>query len=180
MSDIGHISILHRVVEVSTVDAVKRHWSYAQSVTEPITKFDSYSKGWDRLSDAIFPENSSIGHRFKKLTGLCTGVAWCQSVDDLLFEVDRPIRNDLERLERDAQTVFDRTKRYLQAHRSNQKDDQELLESVGSLLWVIRSNSAHGRKTPSGAIGPTNRDEQICGLGAKVMEDLYKFVFPSW
>lgn len=179
MSETGHISVLHRVVEVSTVDAVKRHWSYAQLVTEPITKFDSYSKGWDRLSDAIFPEDPSNGHRFKKLTGLCTGIAWSKSIEDLLYEVDRPIRNDLERLEREAQKVFDRTKRDFEAHRGNRRNDQELLESVGSLLWVIRSNSAHGRKTPSGPIGPTNRDEQICGLGASVMEDLFRFVFPS-
>ena len=180
MSEADLVSVLGQLIDESAVYAVRRHWTYAQLVHEPITKFDSLSKGWDRLSAEIFPNESSIGHRFKKLTGLCGTVAWSQSIEDLLYEVDSPIRNDLEHPSHDAQRDFDRVNNTLKSHRNNQRTDQQLLESVGTLLWTIRSNSMHGRKTPSGPTGPTNRDEQICDLGARVMVDLYRFAFPDW
>jgi hypothetical protein len=167
-------------VEKSEIDAAKNHWVNSQSAQDSITRFDSLSKGWDRLSSEIFLDTDTISYRFKKLTGLCTSVVWSQSIDDLLFEVDGPIRNDLERLESEAQADFDRAKRNLQRHRKHQLDDQSLMESIGTLLWTIRSNSMHGRKTVSGPIGPTNRDEQICELGAVVLMDLYKSAFPAW
>lgn len=166
-------------VKKSEIDAVRNHWVNSQSAQDSISRFDSLSKGWDRLASEIFPDDS-ISFRFKKLTGLCISVVWSESIDALLFEVDGPIRNDLERLERDAQKDFDRAKRNLLLHRRHRLDDQKLMESIGSLLWTVRSNSMHGRKTTSGPIGPTNRDEQICELGAVVFRDLYKTTFPDW
>lgn len=166
-------------LEVQVIDAVHSHWLDADRAQNPISKFDSLSKGWDRLAAEIWPEDP-MGHRFKKLTGLCTSAAWSRSIDYLLSEVGAPIRNDLERLEKDAQKDFDRAKKKLRQHRDHQLEDKFLMEAVGSLLWTVRSNSMHGRKTTSGPVGPTNRDEQICGLGAVVLGDLYGAVFPAW
>lgn len=164
----------------SEIDAVRNHWVNSQSAQDSISKFDFLSKGWDRLASEIFLDVDVISFRFKKLTGLCTSVVGRHSIGSLLSQVDGPIRNDLERLERDAQNDFDRAKRHLQQHRNGRLDDQTLMESIGSLLWTVRSNSMHGRKTTSGPIGPTNRDEQICELGAVVLVDLYKVAFPDW
>lgn len=167
-------------VDASEVNAIKSHWMNSQSAQDPISRFDSLSKGWDRLACGVIVDSESISFRFKKLTGMCTSVASSASIEALLFEVDSPIRNDLERLERDAQKDFDRAKRNLRNHRHGRLDDQTLMESIGSLLWIVRSNSMHGRKTISGPIGPTNRDEQICELGSNVLVDLYKSAFPGW
>jgi hypothetical protein len=167
-------------VKKSEIEAVKNHWANSRSAQDSISKFDSLSKGWDRLASELFPDIETISFRFKKLTGLCVSVVWFQSIDALLFEVDGPIKNDLERLEREAQRDFERAQKHLSRHRNHQLDDQTLMESIGSLLWTVRSNSMHGRKTTSGPIGPTNRDEQICELGAVVLIDLYKAAFPDW
>ena len=167
-------------VKKSEIEAVKNHWANSRSAQDSISKFDSLSKGWDRLASELFSDIDTISFRFKKLTGLCVSVVWLQSIDALLFEVDGPIKNDLERLEREAQRDFERAKKHLSRHRNHQLDDQTLMESIGSLLWTVRSNSMHGRKTTSGPIGPTNRDEQICELGAVVLMDLYKAAFPDW
>jgi hypothetical protein len=167
-------------VKKSEIEAVKNHWANSRSAQDSISKFDSLSKGWDRLASELFPDIDTISFRFKKLTGLCVSVVWFQSIDALLFEVDGPIKNDLERLESEAQRDFERAKKHLSQHRNHQLDDQKLMESIGSLLWTVRSNSMHGRKTTSGPIGPTNRDEQICELGAVVLIDLYKAAFPDW
>ena len=167
-------------VNKSEIDAVRNHWVNSRSAQDSISRFDFLSKGWDRLASEIFPDADTISYHFKKLTGLCISVVWSQSIDALLFEVAGPIKNDLERLEREAQRDFDRAKKHLGQHRNHRLDDQTLMESIGSLLWTVRSNSMHGRKTTSGPIGPTNRDEQICELGAVVLTDLYKSAFPDW
>ena len=180
MPEANELAALIKNVDDVHIDAVKSHWVKAQTAEDSISKFDNFSKGWDRLSCELWPENDGMGHRFKKLTGLSSAVAWSTSVDDLLFEVDGPIRNDLEKLERDAQKDFDRAQRNLQKHRNHRLSDQVLMESIGSLLWTVRSNSMHGRKTSSGPVGPTNRDEQICELGAAVLMELYKAAFPNW
>jgi hypothetical protein len=172
-------ALINNVGEIH-IDAVKSHWVKAQSAEDSINKFDNFSKGWDRLSCEIWPENDGMGYRFKRLTGLCTTVASSTSIDDLLFEVDGPIKNDMERLERDAQRDFDRAQKNLRNHRSHRLADHILMESIGSLLWTVRSNSMHGRKTSSGPVGPTNRDEQICELGAAVLAELYRAAFPNW
>ena len=164
----------------SEIDAVRNHWVNSQSAQDSISKFDFLSKGWDRLASEIFLDVDVISFRFKKLTGLCTTVAWSQSIDDLLFEVDSPIKNDFEQLEEDAQKDFNRAQKHLHRHRRHRLEDQILMESIGSLLWMVRSNSMHGRKTTSGPVGPTNRDEQICELGAVVLTALYRAAFPDW
>ena len=176
----SELSALIAKVKKSEIDAVRNHWINSQSAQDSISRFDSLSKGWDRLGSEIFINTEATGVRFKKLSGLCTSVAWYQSIDALLFEVDEPIRNDLERLGGDAQKDFDRAKKQLVKHRKHQLNDQTLMESIGSLLWTVRSNSMHGRKTTSGPIGPTNRDEQICELGAVVLADLYRSAFPDF
>lgn len=179
MTNAGEESVFGLEVDAKTIAAVKSFWKEAQTQSKPIHKFDALAKGWDRLASELFPDDS-ISHRFKRLTGHCSAVAWAQSVDDLFVEVEVPIRNDLERLEHESQRDFDRAKKRLREHRDDRRSDQDLMESIGSLLWTIRSNSMHGRKTPSGPSAPTNRDEQICDLGARVLEDLYKCAFPSW
>lgn len=180
MPEQNDLTVLIKNVDGAFIDAVKSHWLKAHSAEDSISKFDNFSKGWDRLSCELWPENDGMGYRFKRLTGLCTAIASSTSIDDLLFEVDGPIRNDLEKLERDAQKDFDRAQRNLRKHRNHRLSDQDLMESIGSLLWTVRSNSMHGRKTSSGPVGPTNRDEQICELGAAVLTELYKAAFPNW
>lgn len=167
-------------VKKSEIEAVRSFWVQSHSAQDSISRFDSLAKGWDRLGSEIFLDSDSASFRFKKLTGLGTSVVWNQSIDALLFEVDGPIRNDLERLEKEAQRDFDRAKKNLRKHRNHEFDDQVLMESIGSLLWTVRSNSMHGRKTLSGPTGPTNRDEQICELSAVVLADLYKSAFREW
>jgi hypothetical protein len=179
MSEAVELKDLLQQVNGDDLEAVKRHWMQSNSAQDSISRFDNLSKGWDRLASEIWPDRG-FGYGFKRLTGLCTSVAWEQSIDNLLYEVDGPIKNDLERLESDAQRDFDRAKTRLQQHRNHRLDDQKLMESIGSLLWMIRSNSMHGRKTTSGPVGPTSRDEQICGLGGVVLVDLYQAVFPDW
>lgn len=174
--------LIMRITKIanSEIAAVRNHWVSSQSAQDSISRFDLLSKGWDRLASEIFLDTDAISFRFKRLIGLCTSVVWSQSIDALLFEVESPIKNDLERLKKDAQKDFDRAKKHLRQHRNHQLNDQTLMESIGSLLWTVRSNSMHGRKTTSGPIGPTNRDEQICELGAVVLVDLYKSAFPDW
>ena len=180
MSEPIDLAALISKVETIHIDAVKSHWVKGQSAEDSISKFDNLSKGWDRLSWEMGSENDGMGCRFKKLTGLCTTVAWSQSIDDLLFEVDSPIKNDFEQLEEDAQKDFNRAQKHLHRHRRHRLEYQILMESIGSLLWMVRSNSMHGRKTTSGPVGPTNRDEQICELGAVVLTALYRAAFPDW
>jgi len=180
MASQSELQALVNEVKTSGIDAIRSHWENSQLAQDSISRFDNLSKGWDRLAGEIWPETESISFRFKRLTGLCTSIVWFQSLEDLLFEPDGPIKNDLERLEKDAQRDFDRAKKHLKAHRNHRLDDQTLMESIGSLLWTIRSNSMHGRKTTSGPIEPTNRDEQICDLGAIVLCDLHRAVFPTW
>lgn len=163
-------------IDADSIDAVRSHLAHSKTASDPIFRFDSLSKGWDRLASEIWPDDS-IGYRFRRLTSLCTSVSWSPAIDSLLLEVGAPIRNELERLEKDAQRDFDRAKKNLLLHRKNRLDDSTLMESIGTLLWAIRSNSMHGRKTASGPIGPTNRDEQVCGLGADVLLVLYNAVF---
>jgi len=167
-------------IDVKATNQVKSLWEKARVTTDPIVKFDYLVKGWDRLSGEFFPNVEASGHRFKKLTGLCTGTARSRSIDELMSRVSSPIKDDLEPFAKDAERNFKKAERMLREHRKGRQPDHVLLESVGTLLWTVRSNSMHGRKTPSGPAEPTNRDEQICGLGAKVMEDLYKCAFPSW
>lgn len=180
MSQPIDLAVLISKVQKEDMDAVRSHWLKAQSSKDSISKFDNFSKGWDRLSCELWPENDSMGYRFKKLTGLCPTVAWSRSIDDLLFEVDGPIKNDFEQLDEDAQRDFNRAQKNLSKHRNHQLSDQILMESIGSLLWTVRSNSMHGRKTTSGPVGPTNRDEHICELGAVVLSELYRATFPNW
>ena len=179
MSENIELTALIESVELNRISAIKRLWMEAHAVQDSISKYDNFCKGWDRLASELWPEDSS-GYRFKKLTGLCANVAWSASVDALLLGVDSPIRNETERLESHAQRDFERAQRDLRKHRDHRLPDRDLMESIGLLLWTVRSNSMHGYKTPSGPIGPTNRDEQICGLGATVIAEMYKFAFPAW
>ena len=179
MSEAVELKDLLQQVSGEDLEAVKRHWMQSNSAQDSIIRFDNLSKGWDRLASEIWPDKG-ISYGFKRLTGLCISAAWKQSIENLLYEVDGPIKNDLERLESDAQSNFDRAKKNLLLHRKHRVGDKTLMESIGSLLWTVRSNSMHGRKTTSGPIGPTNRDEQICELGAAVFIDLYRTVFPDW
>lgn len=168
---VSNLDEVHKIV-------VKNHWNEAQTTKRPISKFDSLCKGWDRLASELYPEDQ-ISFRFKKLTGECTVVAWSQSIDALLSEPDGPIRNDIG-LVKDSQADFERAQRNFRKHRNCRSSDSELMKSIGSLLWTVRSNSMHGRKTTSGPKEPTNRDEQICELGANVLMELYGRVFPDW
>lgn len=179
MSTQRELTTLVSAVNDQAIDSVRKLWEYSVSAQDPISRFDSLAKGWDRLASEIWPDDS-IGYRFKKLTALCTSVAWSVSIENLLSDVGEPIRNDLERLASDAQSDFDRAQKKLRSHRNHKTDDKALMEAVGTLLWTIRSNSMHGRKTPSGPLAPTNRDEQICELGAVVIQHLFRATFPSW
>lgn len=176
----SELSVLVASAEKSEIDAVKNHWVNAQSVQDLISKFDSLSKGWDRLANAIFIDSESISFRFKKLAGMCSSVAGSRLIDAFFVEVNEPIKIDLEQVEKDAQRDFDRAKKHLYQHRKNRLDNRTLTESIGLLRWTVPSNSMHGRKTTSGSVGPTNRDEQICGLGADIFIDMYKSIFPNW
>jgi len=178
MSAQTELITLVSAVNDQAISAVRKLWEYSVSAQDPISKFDSLSKGWDRLAGEIWPDDS-IGYRFQQLTRLCTSVASSTSIENLLNDVGHPIRNDLERLESEAQSDFVRAQKKLRSHRNNKVDDKSLMEAVGTLLWTIRSNSMHGRKTPSGPLSPTNRDEQICGLGAVVLAELFEVAFPG-
>jgi hypothetical protein len=180
MNEIGEVKVLGRPLRLSTLEAVKSHWQHAQRAREPITKFDSFSKGWDRLSAGLFPDSSSSTHRFKKLTGLCKEVAHLPSIRDLLCEPGSPIRDDHITSSAEVQADFHRAQREFRSFQQRRIPGEVLLESIGRLLWTIRSNSMHGYKTPSGPAGPSERDEQICGLASKVMADLYACAFPDW
>jgi len=96
------------------------------------------------------------------------------------MEVRQPILNDFEKLEKEAQKDFNRARENLRKFKNRHLSEAELMESIGTLLWTVRSNSMHGRKTTSGMVGPTNRDEQICELGGDVLMDLYREAFPDW
>ena len=124
-------------VKKSEIAAVQSHWANSQVAQDSISRFDNLSKGWDRLAGEIWPDIEAISYRFKRLTGLCTSIVWSQCLDGLLHEPDGPIKNDLERLEKEAQRDFDRAKKHLKAHRNQRLDDQTLMESIGSMLWTM-------------------------------------------
>lgn len=162
-------------------DAALMFWKVARDTNDPLVRFESLAKGWDRLASDWKPQLGSSA-RFRDLCSRCPDTAWSDAVSRLLTEVGRPIKNE-QAVPSEAVDEFRKAADFYAEHRRRRParhSDEMLMSRVGRLIWVIRSNSMHGYKTPSGPVGPNERDRLVCQLAGDVLDDLYVKTFGAF